>query len=109
MKTIFLNKQGRADLQPDISFLDLRVKVPTTQDWMKLLRVISYLKCTRDDVLSLEADYEHALYWYVGADFVIHVDLEIHTRYVFYVGKVMTVEEYIQNIRLMQEVQQSQS
>ena len=109
MKTIFLNKQGRADLQPDISFLDLRVKVPTTQDWMKLLRVISYLKCTRDDVLSLEADYEHALYWYVGADFFIHVDLEIHTRYVFYAGKVMTVEEYIQNIRLMQEVQQSQS
>ena len=32
------------DVQPDISFLGFRVKEPTTQDWMKLLRVISYLK-----------------------------------------------------------------
>ena len=50
MKVMFLLKRGREDVQPDIYFLSSRVKEPTTKYWMKLLRVISYLKCTRDYV-----------------------------------------------------------
>ena len=48
------------------------MKEPTTQDWMKLLRVLSDIKCTRYDVLTLEADDEHTLYWYVDSDFAEH-------------------------------------
>ena len=56
MKAMFLTKQGRAVEQTDIYFIAYRVKEPTIKYRMKILRVISYLKCTRDDLLTLEAD-----------------------------------------------------
>ena len=54
---------------------------------MKLLRVLSDLKCTRDDLLALEAGDEQALYWYVDAAFAVHADMKTHTGSVFYLGK----------------------
>ena len=79
MKSMLLTKQGCADVQPAISFLFSIVKEPTTQDWMKLLRVLIDIKCIRYDVLTLEADDEQILYWYVDAAFVVHTNLKIHT------------------------------
>ena len=58
IKEIFLTKLGRAGVQPAIYFLDLIVKETTNQYWMKLLRFLSDLKCTIDDVLTFEADDE---------------------------------------------------
>ena len=58
MKEMFLTKQVSVDIQPAIYFLVSRVKEPTTQDWMKILRVLSYLKCTRYDMSNLEEDNE---------------------------------------------------
>ena len=58
---------------------------------MKLLRVISYIKFTIDDVLTLEADDEHTLYWYVDAAFAVNADMKSHTWSVFSLGKGMIV------------------
>ena len=58
---------------------------------MKLPRVLSYLKCTRYDVLTVEADDEQTLYWYVDADFSVHADMKSHTGSVFYLGKGIIV------------------
>ena len=58
IRAIFLTKLGRAGVQPAIYFLDLIVKETTNQYWMKLLRFLSDLKCTIDDVLTFEADDE---------------------------------------------------
>ena len=93
IKEMFLTKRGRADVQPAISFLASRVKKPTTQYWMKLLRVISYLKCTRDNWLTLEEDNEQTLYWYVDVDFAVHADMKSHTGSVFSLGKGMIVAD----------------
>ena len=60
---------------------------------MKLLRVISYLKWKRDDFLTLEADDEHTLYWFVDSAFAVHADMKIHTGSVFYLGKWMMVAD----------------
>ena len=92
-KVMFLTKQVSADVKPDIYFLDSRVKEPTSKDWMELLRVISYLRCTKDDLLTLEADDEHTLYWYVDAYCSVHADMKSHTGYVFSLLKVMIVAD----------------
>ena len=60
---------------------------------MKLLRVISYLKCTRDNWLTLEEDNEQTLYWYVDVDFAVHADMKSHTGSVFSLGKGMIVAD----------------
>ena len=61
---------------------------------MELIRFLSYLKCTRYDVLTLEEDDEQTLYWYVDADFYVHSDMKIHTGSVFSLVKVMIVAYY---------------
>ena len=37
-------------------YLSSRVKHPTEEDWGKLIKVLSYLKATKNDLLRLEAD-----------------------------------------------------
>ena len=64
-KGMFLTKLGCAGVHPAIYFLGFRVKEPTNQYCMKLLRFLSYIKCTIDDVLTLEADNKQTLYWQV--------------------------------------------
>ena len=67
------------------------MREPTTQYWMKLLMVLSYQNCTRNDLSTLEADDEHTLYWYVDADFAVHDDMKSHRGSVFSLVKVMIV------------------
>ena len=55
-KLLFLGKQERPDLQTSISFLSTRVREPETDDYKKLIRLIKYLKSTKDITLTLEAD-----------------------------------------------------
>jgi hypothetical protein len=56
IKAMFLCKRGRPDVSPGVGFFTGRVKEPREQDWMKLFKVLGFLKGTRDDVLTLEAD-----------------------------------------------------
>jgi len=74
MKAMFLCKRGRPDIQPGIPFLVTRVRGPTEQDWAKLTRLLSFLKHTQDDVLTLGADNELSGEWWVDAAFAVHPD-----------------------------------
>ena len=47
-KGLFLCKQARLDIQPTIPFLCSRVNYPDEDDWKKLLRVLIYLRDTKD-------------------------------------------------------------
>ena len=75
---------------------------------MKLIRVLSDLKCTRDYVLNFESDNEQTLYWYVDAACYVHADMKIHIGSIFYLRKVIVVADST-NQKLMQEVRPSQS
>ena len=55
-KLLFLGKRARPDLQTAISFLSTRVTEPDTDDYKKLIRLMNYLKSTKDITLTLEAD-----------------------------------------------------
>ena len=67
MKAMFLSKCGRPDVNHVISILSSRVKESNEGDWKKLFCVMNFLKNTRDDILTLEADNSQELKWYVDA------------------------------------------
>jgi hypothetical protein len=52
-----------------------------------LIRVLGFLKGTRDDVLTLEADECQTLTWYVNAAFAVHEDMWSQTGGIFTLGK----------------------
>ena len=85
MKGMFLCKRGRPDIQPAIEFLSTRCQDPNENDWNKLIRLMSYLKDTIDDVLILEADNSQTVRWYVDAAFAVHKDMKSDT------GEIMTM------------------
>jgi hypothetical protein len=87
MKAMFLCKRARPDISPAIGFFAGRVKQPNEGDWKKLMKVLGFLKGTREDVLTLEADNCQTLTWYIDAAFGVHADMRSQTGSVFTMGK----------------------
>ena len=87
MKCMFLGKRARPDILVGISFLSTRVLMTNEEDWKKLIRVMNYLKHTKDIILCLEADDTQNLKWYVDASFATHKDMKSHTGSIFTLGK----------------------
>lgn len=87
MKAMFLSQRARPDIQPGVAYLSTRVKNPTESDWIKLLKVLSFLKATKEDILRLEADDTMTIKWFVDAAFAVHGDLKSHTGAVMTLGK----------------------
>ena len=86
MKGMFVCKRSRQDIQPAIAFLSTRVQRPTEQDYQKLVRLMSFLKTTSDDVLILGADDEQSNEWWIDASFAVHPDYKSHTGAVHSLG-----------------------
>ena len=53
MKGMFLCKRGRQDIQPGIAFLATRTSEPTERDWSKLVKLMMFLKATKEDVTKM--------------------------------------------------------
>jgi hypothetical protein len=85
MKGMFLCKRGRQDIQPGIAFLASRTTDPNQGDWIKLLKLMTYLKATQDQVSQMSTDDSRTIKWYVDASFAVHPDYKSHT------GAVMTL------------------
>jgi hypothetical protein len=86
-KGLFVCKRARQDIQTAIAFLSTRVKAPTHEDWFKLKKMMSFLKGTQDDVLTLSADSSCAIVWHVDAAFAVHPDFRSHTGATMTLGK----------------------
>ena len=84
---MFLCKRGRQDIQPGIAFVSTQMSKPNKSDWRKLLKLMGFLKITKDDVVTLEADDTETLYWMVDAAFGVHADMKSHTGAMFTLGK----------------------
>ena len=80
VKLLFLCKRGRPDIQTAIAFLCTRVKCADNEDYLKLARVIKYLRHTKDLVLRLRAENLNIIKWWIGGAFGVHVDMLGHTR-----------------------------
>ena len=55
-KGLFLCKRARPDIQPTIAVLSTRVKSPNESDWKKIVRMMEYLKGTKELMHKLWAD-----------------------------------------------------
>ena len=78
-KLLFLGKRSRPDLQTAISFLSVRVREPDTDNYKKLIRLMKYLKITKDTPLTLEAENSECIRWWVDASFAVHLDMKSHS------------------------------
>jgi Reverse transcriptase (RNA-dependent DNA polymerase) len=86
-KGLFASKRGRPDILPAITYLCTKVKAPNENDWLKLRKMMEFLKRTRDDVLTLEANSYGKITWYLDAAFGVHNDYKSHTGAVMTLGK----------------------
>jgi len=84
---LFISSRSRRDIQTAVAFLTTRVKSPDEHDWVKLRRVMKYLKGTRFLKLTLSAENLRVLKWYVDSSFAIHPDCKGHTGGMLTLGK----------------------
>jgi hypothetical protein len=97
MKSMFLRKRARPDIDQGIAFLSSRVKEANEGDWTNLLRVLGFLKGTINDVLKLEADDTNTLTWYIDVAFTVHADMKSHTGAMFTMGKGARLAAVLRN------------
>ena len=70
-------------------FLCTRVREPTSDNENKLMRVIRYLRGTKDITLRLRADNLNIVKWWVDGAFAVHEGMKSHT------GGVMSLRKRI--------------
>ena len=86
-KSLFLTKRARPDILPTVAFLCTRVDRSTYQDWTKLVRLMDFLKTTKNDCLTLKADNSHHVIWSIDAAFAVHPDMKSHSGGIMTLGK----------------------
>ena len=85
MKGMFLCKRARQHWLPGIVFLSTRVQKPTENNWKNPIKLVNYLKVTKDKVTSMSADNTQTIKWYVDSSFAVYKDMRNHT------GAIMTL------------------
>ena len=75
MKLVYIMKRSRPDLEPSIAFLSTRVTKSDVDDWKKLARVLSYVRCTINDTRIIGATSLSELWSWIDGSHVIHSDM----------------------------------
>ena len=78
MTGMFLVKRARPDLKPGFRFLLSKAKLPTKQDWSKLVKVMLVMMGTMNEVLTLSANDSQHVCWHIDAAFRVHLDMRSH-------------------------------
>jgi hypothetical protein len=84
---ILCKRRGRQDIQPGITFFATHTSEPNECDWAKLVNIMTFLKATQGEVVSMSADNTQTIKWYVDAALAVHKDFMIHTRATFTLGE----------------------
>ena len=78
-KLLYMCKRSRPDIEPVVSFLCTRVSKSDTEDWKKLLRLLSFLKKTKEDPRNIGAWSLRKLFHWVDASYAVHEDMKGQT------------------------------
>jgi hypothetical protein len=78
-KILYTSTRGRPDLHLAISFLTSRVSKADTDDWNKLVRLLTYIKCTIDLTLTLSAENLNVVKWWADAAYAVRDDFKSQT------------------------------
>ncbi len=76
---LFISRRCRLDIQTAVGFLTTRVSCPTVKDWLKLKRVLQYLRGTMDLHFAIGADDIHKMKSWVDVSYGVHSDSQSHT------------------------------
>ena len=86
-KILYLAKRVRPELLVAISFLARRVQHPDVDDWDKMIRLIRYIRGSKDLGIRLCGSTQLAVTAYIDASFGVHSDLKSHTGCTITIGK----------------------
>jgi hypothetical protein len=57
----------------------MRVTQPNEGDWKKHIKMMNFLKATKNDIPVMSCDDTNSIKWHVDAAFAIHKDMKSHT------------------------------
>ena len=86
-KALFATKRARPDIHISVAFLTTRVIFPNGDDWNKLLRMMRYLRGTKELPLILSTDSTNIVKWWVEGSYGIHPDARSQTGGTASLGK----------------------
>ena len=84
---LYLSQQGRPDIRTAISFLCGRLHNPDEDDYKKLTRMMRYLCGMKDLILTLQANDDGIVRWWIDASYAVHEDMKGHTGATLSLGK----------------------
>ena len=87
MQGLYLSQRGRPDVRTAISFLCGRLQNPDEDDYKKLTRLIRYLRGSKELVLTLCANNDGIIRWWIDASYAVHNDMKGHTGATLSLGK----------------------
>ena len=70
-------KRARPDLETAIGFLCTRVRNRDEGNWKRLRRVITYLKCTIDDVRVIGASSLTDIFTWIDAGYAVKISVKL--------------------------------
>ena len=86
-KLLYLGKRVRPEILTAVSFLTKRVQYSTEEDYVKLNRVIQYIRRYKDIGIVLQGSEKAGVFAYVDASYGVHPDLKSHTGSTISIGK----------------------
>ena len=87
MQGLYLSQQGRPDIRTAIAFLCGRLHNPDKDDYKKLTRMIIYLHGMKGLILTLWANDDGIIRWWIDASYAVHDDMKGHTGATLSQGK----------------------
>ncbi|GFH55411.1 hypothetical protein CTEN210_11887 [Chaetoceros tenuissimus] len=87
MKNLWASKRSRPNFKTTMGFLTTCMKEPTEEDWHKLVRLMSFVKATVEDVSFIGADDLHSMLTMIDSAHAVHKkDMHGHTGSVVTMG-----------------------
>ena len=86
-KILYLAKRTRPDLLVAVAFLVRRVQNPDEDDWQKMIRLIQYIRGSKDLGIRLSAASHLSITSYIDASYGVHFDLKSHTGALITLGR----------------------
>ena len=87
MQGLYLSQMGHPDIRTAIAFLCSRLRSPDEDDYKKLTRMMQYLYGTKDMVLTLRANDDGTVRWWIDASHAVHADMKGHMGATLSLGK----------------------
>ena len=84
---LYLSQRGHPDIRTAVSFLCGWLQAPDTDDYKKLTQLIKCLCKTVDLTLTLGADDNQSIQWWIDALYTVHPDMKGHTRATMSLGQ----------------------